>query len=417
MKNKRKLFLTLVFAIPLVIIFSQCLTNNEEKADPRGELYAGSASCIKCHKNVYDSYVHTAHFTTTRPADIHSINGNFNNNSNSYYFNKDLKVVMEKRNKGLYQVAYQKGKVIEAERFDIAFGGVKAETYLYWKGNKVHQLPMSYFSALHGWTNSPGYDGDHADFSRMIGKRCFECHSSYIKNLPLQTQSLQAIEEFDKKSLIFGIDCERCHGPAANHVNYHSDYPDEKKAKYIATYASLTRSQKIDMCATCHSGNTTRMLKSIFSFKPGDNLGDFKEIVFSHQNIDSAKLDVHGNQSQLLASSKCFIMSKMDCATCHNVHKNEKQNLVLYSQKCTSCHNTPNHNECKMTPSIGGIIKNNCIDCHMPAKPSNAIAVQTAEKGKVVPYLVRTHHIAIYNKVSITVINNLKKYNLLQADK
>jgi hypothetical protein len=413
MKINRKWLLTLIFVIPLIAIFSQCLTNSE-KPDPRGELYAGSSTCIKCHKDISDSYVHTAHFSTTRLASGNAMNGDFNRHANVFYFNKDLKVIMEKHNNGLYQVAYNQGKLIQAERFDMTFGGVKAETYLYWKGNKVYELPMSYFNALKSWTNSPGLDTTHADFSRMIGARCFECHSSYIRQLPQQTQSLSRSEELDKNSLIFGIDCERCHGPAANHVNYHLAYPEEKKAKYIKTYASLTRLQKIDMCATCHSGNDAHMLKSVFSFKPGDNLADYKEVVFAHQNIDSAKLDVHGNQTQLLESSKCFIMSKMNCTSCHSVHVNQRQSVALFSQHCTSCHTSANHNNCKMEPTIGGIIRNNCIDCHMPARPSNAIAVKTSGKGRAVPYLVRTHHIAIYKDASIKVLNNLKKYNLLQ---
>src|ERR1700750_2125150 len=105
MKSKRTLFLILVFSVPLVIIFfSQCLTPTA-KPDPRGEIFAGSATCIKCHKNIYDDYVHTAHFTTSRPASIQTINGNFNGNVNTFYFNKDLKVVMEKRDGAIYQTA------------------------------------------------------------------------------------------------------------------------------------------------------------------------------------------------------------------------------------------------------------------------------------------------------------------------
>ncbi|MGZ3756372.1 MAG: multiheme c-type cytochrome [Mucilaginibacter sp.] len=413
MKNNRKWFLTLIFAVPLILIFSQCLTSGGEKPDPRGELYAGSTSCVKCHKNVYDNYIHTAHFTTSRPASEHTINGSFTPGMNAFYFDKDTKVAMEKRNGGLYQVAYYKGHEINAAPFDMAFGGVKAESYLYWKGNQTFQLPISYFKALHNWTNSPGFDTTHADYNRVIGQRCFECHSSYIKEMPQQTQSIKQEVNLDKSSLVFGIDCERCHGPAANHVNYHEAYPEVKKAMYIKTYASLTRPQKIDMCATCHSGNSGHMIKSIFSFKPGDNLADYKEVVFAHENVDSAKMDVHGNQTQLLESSKCFAMTAMNCATCHNVHQTQRQNVAMYSQTCVTCHSAASHNVCKMTATIGGMIKNNCIDCHMPAKASNVIQVQVSGGGKAVPYLVRTHHIAIYKDASSQVMGDLKKYNLL----
>lgn len=410
MKSTRKLFLTLVFIVPLVIIFSQCLTINKNKPDPRDAIFAGSKTCITCHKDVYDNYLHTAHFSTTRLADIHSIGGSFDHGKNVFYFSKDQKVVMEQRKDGLYQVAYDKGKQVKAERFDITFGGVKAESYLYWKGNKIYQLPLSYFKTL-GWTNSPGFDSTYADYGRVIGRRCFECHASYIQDLPMKDQSLNQTEAFDKNSVILGIDCERCHGPMTNHVNFHTAYPNEKDPKYVARYASLSRAQRIDMCAVCHSGNKSRVIRSTFYFMPGDTLSHFLEMPLFPAPVDSAKLDVHANQAQLLASSKCFIGSKMDCATCHDVHKNDRGNLALYSQKCMNCHKTENHNFCPMASSLGAAIKNNCIDCHMPKRSSNVIAVETAGKGRDVPYEVRTHHIAVYADASQKVMSYLKLAN------
>ena len=400
----------LVFIVPLVVIFSQCLTINKNKPDPRDAIFAGSKTCITCHKDVYDNYLHTAHFSSTRLADIHSIGGSFDHGKNVFYFSKDQKVVMEQRKDGLYQVAYNKGKQVNAERFDITFGSVKAESYLYWKGNKLYQLPLSYFKTL-GWTNSPGFDSTYANYGRVIGKRCFECHASYVDDLPMKDQSLGQTEDLDKNSLILGIDCERCHGGMTNHVNFHTAYPNEKDPKYVAKYASLSRAQRIDMCAVCHSGNKSRVIRSTFYFMPGDTLSHFLEMPLFPAPVDSTKLDVHGNQAQLLASSKCFIGSKMDCATCHDVHKNDRGNIAMYSQKCMSCHNTVNHNFCPMASSLGAAIKNNCIDCHMPKRSSNVIAVETAGKGRDVPYQVRTHHIAVYADASQKVMSYLKSAN------
>ena len=415
MISKRALLLILVFAIPLFAIFSQCNIFNTTKTDPRGPLYAGAATCVKCHANIYNDYLHSAHFSTTRLASENAISGSFNPGANIFTFDKSTKVVMEKRDSGLYQVAYKNGKEVNAQRFDITFGGIKAESYLYWKGNKLYQLPMSYFKALHSWTNSPGYDSTFADYSRPITVGCLECHSSFIKETGEETHDGQTTTDFDKSSMILGVDCERCHGPAGDHVYYQTTHPDDKQAKHIITYASLTRAQKINMCAVCHTGSTGTMLHSTFRYKPNDNLTDYKiEDIF--QASDPAKLDVHANQSRLLAGSKCFIMSKMDCATCHNVHANERQQIALFSQKCMNCHTTANHNFCKMAPAIGGIIKNNCVDCHMPAKPSNIISVGTSGTNKVIPYMVRSHHIAIYPNETQAVLDNLKKTHKLAAN-
>jgi hypothetical protein len=49
----------------------------------------------------------------------------------------------------------------------------------------------------------------------------------------------------------------------------------------------------------------------------------------------------------------------------------------------------------------------------MPARSSNIITVETEGKGKEVPYLVRTHHIAVYTDASQKIINYLKNNNKL----
>jgi hypothetical protein len=395
MKGYRGVLLAILFLLPLIAFLSQCKLFDAPPQDPRGQLYAGSSACINCHKKTYNDYLHTSHFSATQAADENTVTGPFNNGANTFSFSKDVKVVMEKRGRDLYQAAYLKGKLAEAHRFDITIGGVKAQTYLYWKGNTLYQLPISYFKALHSWTNSPGYDSTFADFSRPVTVGCLECHSSYIKAAkPLGADSLKNAE-FDKKTFLTGIDCERCHGPAGDHVYYQASHPEEKQARYIITYASLTREQKINMCAVCHSGSKGVMLRSTFGFKPNDNLHDYKlEDVFQTTNVES--LDVHGDQSRLLASSKCFMMTKMDCATCHDLHKSNENALTSYSLKCMSCHTKVNHSFTKASAQLNAALKTNCIDCHMPSKPSALISVGT-------------HYIAVYNDESEKIFSALKQ--------
>ena len=72
------------------------------------------------------------------------------------------------------------------------------------------------------------------------------------------------------------------------------------------------------------------------------------------------------------------------------------------------CHNEANHNFCKMLPQSGVIIKNNCIDCHMPAKPSNVIRVESVDGKMAIPYMVRTHRIAVYPEESKKIMSFIK---------
>ena len=204
-------------------------------------------------------------------------------------------------------------------------------------------------------------------------------------------------ETLIKGSIVYGIDCERCHGPAAAHVNYQLANPGEKKAKYIQLVSTLTQRQQLDMCAVCHSGNDKMKLGSRFKFRPGDDLDKF----FADLNGQGRKteFDVHGNQYRLLSESKCFQGSRiMTCSSCHDPHRDANQGVAVYSQKCMTCHSEANHNFCPMANSIGESIKTNCIDCHMPKKPSDAIQFTLAGKKEASAYMLRTHRIGVYGE-------------------
>jgi hypothetical protein len=205
------------------------------------------------------------------------------------------------------------------------------------------------------------------------------------------------VEVYDKSSLVNGIDCERCHGPATNHVNYHTAYPDVKEAKYVVTSRSLTKQQRLDACAVCHSGNDLKKEISTFKFKLGDTLASYFS-PYARRDNTSKEFDVHGNQYNLMAQSKCYLGSKtLTCSTCHDPHTNASTELNDYSKKCISCHQVVNHSSLKTGKETSNTINTNCIDCHMPKKSSRAITFQLSGSNANSMYLLRTHKIAIYS--------------------
>lgn len=396
------------------MFLSRCFSNSEASNDLRGNLYIGSAGCKKCHSSIYNSYVATSHFNSTQTASVKNIYGSFTAGENTFIVNPETKIVMEQRDSGLFQVLHVKGKEEEVHRMDITFGIKHAQTFLSWQGTKAFELPISYYTSVHTWASSPGYSSV-VNFTRSIGIGCFECHSSYIKNKIIS--GVQGFEEaLDKNSLVNGIDCERCHGPAANHVNYHLAYPEIKQAKYIVTSSLLSRRQKLDACAVCHSGNDIEKEVSTFNFKIGDTLANFFSPWATRRDTNK-EFDVHGNQYNLMARSKCFLESKtLTCSTCHSPHTNAGADLSEYSKKCISCHANTDHSFLKMDPTMANTIKINCIDCHMPEQLSRAITFQLAGSNLKSAYILRTHKIAIYSNpkkdmhdpVSLTKHNNKK---------
>jgi hypothetical protein len=384
----------------LIMSLSRCNVADETSNDPRGELYAGATSCKECHSSVYESYVASSHFNTTQTSSVQNVSGSLAHGTNTFVVDPETKIVMETRDSGMFQVLYIKGKEQEAHPMDITFGVKHAQTFLYWQDNKAFELPVSWYTSVGKWASSPGYPSV-MNFTRSIGIGCFECHSSYIEG-KLNPTSRGTEEVFRKSSLINGIDCERCHGPAKNHVNYHLAFPDSKQAKYIVTSASLNKQQKLDACAVCHSGSDKQKEISTFHFKMGDTLANFFS-PWARSKNKGTDLDVHGNQYQLLRESKCFEGSRtIDCSTCHSPHADAGKDVTEYSKKCLSCHGNTDHPAVKMDANKAYSINSNCIDCHMPEQPSRAITFHLAGSDSTSAYLLRTHNIGIYSKQKLS---------------
>lgn len=378
-----------------VLLSTQCMNKETKKTLPVDQVepgsFAGSGSCAGCHKNIYDSHLHTAHYLTTRPAEKEYIKGSFEEGQNIFAYDSDRVVRMEKRDSGFYQVAYFRGNERITGRFDIVVGsGSKGQTYITRYKKHLYQLPVSYFTAAHKWANSPLYPVNPILFNRPITSRCLECHSTYARVIsPADVEP----EAFDPQ-MIYGVDCEKCHGPAAKHVTFQTQNPEEKKGKFIINPARFSRQQNLDLCGLCHGGRLQKTQPS-FQFVSGDQLSDYFVMDTLTPNPD--QIDVHGNQYGLLRSSKCFRMSNtMTCTTCHNPHENERGNKTLFSSRCITCHSKGHDSVCQLTASIGPSISLNCIDCHMPLKASQSITELLSGDQKPTAALIRSHLIKIY---------------------
>ncbi|MEN2402130.1 cytochrome c3 family protein [Flavobacterium sp. MC2016-06] len=394
---------TILFVISaLAIFFTNCTNKSDEYIDPRGTDYAGSESCIQCHKIEYDMALKSSHYKATAPAILGNVLGDFDSGNHTFIYDKDTKLVMEKRNDSLYQVLYKNGKEVESHRFEIVFGAKHAQTSVYWRDNNTYELPVSYYNSINNWATSPGFPADKPYFDRMVVKDCYSCHSSNTSSRNVNQSSedknflsMEVEDLIDKKTIVYGIDCERCHGPAKKHAEFHLKNPNVKVANSIVSYKSLNRQQKLDACALCHAGNDGMKMKSRFDFKPGDNLSDFYRNTRSIS--DTATFDVHGNQFRLMSQSKCFVNSdKMDCITCHNPHENASKNMASYSKICMSCHQAIKHTDKTLKTMSGSLLADNCVECHMPKKSSNAINFQLSNSKQLSSYILRTHRIGIY---------------------
>ena len=340
----------------------------------------------------------TAHHRTSQESSRNSILGSFRTDGSNVLMIADpakaadtpgLYFKMEEKNGGYYQTAVagwpEQLKTL-SERIDIVIGsGKRGQSYLYWHGDQLFELPVSYWSEGQRWINSPGYKNGTMNFARPITPRCMECHTSFIE----QASGDLLTNRYQKDSLVVGITCEECHGPGKDHVALHTSTLPSMGVGHeaILNPAKLSRDRQIDICALCHNGNQSGGKTRAFSFTPGEPLDKY-----FHSNIgDTAEHpDVHGNQVGLLKKSRCYISSPtMSCSTCHDVHAAEHES-AWYSSRCLACHQVES---CGMSKTLGAKITDGCVGCHMGVEPTTAFNFDTA--GKPLKPTMQNHWIRI----------------------
>src|ERR1700761_1909954 len=145
-------------------------------ASPEPAKPADNAACLSCHQEQAATYLHTAHHLTSQPASRTSILGSFREGSNVLTIadpakatdNPGLFFKMEARPDGFFQTAFAgwEGQLVsKSEKMEVVVGsGVRGQSYLYWKGEQLFELPVSYWTDGKRWINSPGYKDGTMNF-------------------------------------------------------------------------------------------------------------------------------------------------------------------------------------------------------------------------------------------------------------
>ena len=341
--------------------------------------YVGDDKCLSCHEK-QRTFLNTAHHLSSREASAASIAGSFAPGKNILKTPlEELSYRMEARPDGFFQtgiLGIPPDTISVSQRFDLVIGsGRKGQTYLYWdKDDRLFQLPVSYWTGVASWVNSPGYGDRSLDFSRPVVPRCLECHSSFFDAVT----DAGVPNRYRRTGYTLGISCERCHGPGQQHAA-DGNGP-------IVNPAKLPRDRQLALCSLCHGGIGVEKAPA-FSFVAGNALEDFLKLEAPKEN---EVLDVHGNQVALLERSKCFKSSAMTCLTCHDVHVRQRE-VTNFSEKCLTCHKVES---CGLFPKRGRAIVGKCVDCHLPNQTSNVI-VSTHDGTRIAPK-VRNHWIKVY---------------------
>ena len=141
-----------LFPAAVVLLGLLTVAGSAKKGPISPESYVGDSKCLSCHADK-QTYLQTAHHLTSSLPTQQSIEGSFSPGQNVLKTtNPDLSFRMDATADGFTETAVigtLPNAITHTERIDLVIGsGRKGHTYLYWKGDRLFELPVSYWTEL-----------------------------------------------------------------------------------------------------------------------------------------------------------------------------------------------------------------------------------------------------------------------------
>jgi hypothetical protein len=217
-----------------------------------------------------------------------------------------------------------------------AFGlGRAGQTYVFEKDGRFYESRVSFYKEIDGLDLTMGainqaplnlLQAAGREMGKQDGARCFHCHATNAgEGLTLTVANL-----------VPGVQCERCHGSAADHLAGF-------RTGQVAAMKKLsdgTAEQVNIFCGECH--------RTWDEIATGPKLG-----------IASVRF-----QPYRITNSRCYDSAdaRISCIACHDPHQPLNTNEASYDSKCLACHTTG----LNAAAHLCNVSKNNCASCHMP---------------------------------------------------
>jgi predicted CXXCH cytochrome family protein len=415
--------------------------------------------CAACHSKIAQTYALTGMARSFYRVQPQNAAEDFTRGNPFYHQMSGTWYAMLKREDKYYQRRWRIGNAgqeiqVQEDQIDYVMGsGNHARTYLHRTGRgALLELPLGWYSEGGGtWAMSPGHDREYTLPPRAVAYECMFCHNGYPR-IPAGHDEAGS-EPLYLGALPEGIDCQRCHGPGANHLRAAqtkgASIGDVRQA--IVNPARLSGDRQVEVCMQCHLETTSLQLphsiqrygRGPFSYQPGEPLGSFA-LFFDHAPGGKYEDDFEiAHSAYRLRKSQCFLRSggKLTCTACHNPHDipRGQQAAVHYNGVCGGCH-MPALREAVAAGKHTAA--SDCVACHMAKRwtqdvihavmtdhliarrpPAGDPLARMAERtdfdadqyrGEVVPYypspLARTGGDALYLAVAqVTHKSNLAK--------
>jgi Tfp pilus assembly protein PilF len=332
--------------------------------------YVGDEACASCHEDEYVRYQTHGMAQSLYPLTADNAVEDFGD------------VVLHHETSGFYYAVwtrdgayFQEEYRLDAEgkkshrlvrQMDLVVGsGTAARTYLTREGDRLYELPLTWYTQGERWDFSPGYREANSRFSRSIPARCMACHNGFSEPVPFVEGAYETLAE--------GIGCERCHGPGELHVEERlaSPEPADSVDHTIINPAHLSLDRQLDVCQQCHLHGTVSILRegeTPFGYRPSEPIAAHR-VLFNVEAEEHGKISVISHADRL-QQSPCFRESPaMTCTTCHDPHEGfRSKGPAYFNATCLDCHASDALQPGMPTEELRAqhAPDADCFSCHMP---------------------------------------------------
>lgn len=328
--------------------------------------YAGDATCATCHNDLFSSYKRSGMGQSVSLFDPETAPEQFDN-ARVYDPKRDLHYEPFVRGDTLYQREFRldaSGETVYERTHAVKWvigSGHATRSYLMTSNGHVTEMPLTWYVEREIWDLSPGYTQINQRFSRPTNQACITCHNA----LPDYSEFTEA--HYD--AMPTGISCERCHGPASEHVEAHLEgLAASDPGIGVVNPHDLDRGRQLAVCQQCHLAGTTVWMEGEGpdTFRPGQKLSDNRVVYASREQIEDPQSFGIASHAERLSRSACFDQTQMTCTTCHDPHTPvAEMEPNHFNAVCQTCH-TPTDLAIPAHASVPQAeLTQTCTTCHL----------------------------------------------------
>ena len=359
--------LSLVLACDRVEVAEQA----SEEPLPGSSTHAGSQSCRECHERFYQLWAPSHHGLAMQRFTSQLAREELSPQKEALVIGDAAYRFVPDEDGGT--VEERSGTETSSYRIAYALGGKNVYYFLApVERGRLQVLPVAYdrnedawfdtaASGVRGFTDQPDEAVHWTDPALTFNTSCFSCHVSQ-----LETNYDVAADSYDTVWGEPGINCETCHGGAAEHIRIFRAIPEGQVPTKLGLHSlkNVEPEEINDSCGSCHS----KSMPLSVSFGPGDRFFDhFDLVTFESRDFYPDGRDLGENYTHTLwLTSPCVQSGEIDCLHCHTSSGRFRQKDDP-NQACVPCHeehvkDPPSHTH-HVSDSTGSL----CISCHMPS--------------------------------------------------